>query len=232
MVEFRVPKAAAAGDLPTSVMPPTQGVHFPRLSGLNRYSLFVNSMKVFLPALAAALIILVVAWPQLATDESSFQIEIIKNAAEQAKNLAMINAKYDGVDKNGQPFTVTADMATQLADQRTQIELQLPKADMTLDDGTWLALSAKVGNYDREAELLDLRGAVSLFHDRGFEMTTESAQVNLEEGTAQGDQAVEGHGPVGSLRAQGFQVLDRGSRIIFTGQSQMIFYPEAKEYRQ
>jgi lipopolysaccharide export system protein LptC len=144
----------------------------------------------------------------------------------------MINAKYDGVDEEGRPFTVTADMATQLSDQRTQIELQLPKADMTLNDGTWLALNAKVGNYDRDAELLDLRGDVSLFHDRGFEMTTESAQVNLAEGTAQGDQAVEGHGPVGILRAEGFQVLDRGSRIIFTGQSQMIFFPEAREYRQ
>jgi lipopolysaccharide export system protein LptC len=232
MVEVKLPTAATAGDLTRPVAPPTQGITIPRLSGLSRYSLFVNSMKVFLPALAAALIILVVAWPQLVPDENSFQIEIIKNAAEQAKNLAMINAKYDGVDEEGRPFTVTADMATQLSDQRTQIELQLPKADMTLNDGTWLALNAKVGNYDRDAELLDLRGDVSLFHDRGFEMTTESAQVNLAEGTAQGDQAVEGHGPVGILRAEGFQVLDRGSRIIFTGQSQMIFFPEAREYRQ
>ena len=232
MVEVKLPTAATAADLKTSVAPPTQGIPIPRLSGLSRYSLFVNSMKVFLPALAAALIILVVAWPQLVPDENSFQIEIIKNAAEQAKNLAMINAKYDGVDEEGRPFTVTADMATQLSDQRTQIELQLPKADMTLNDGTWLALNAKVGNYDRDAELLDLRGDVSLFHDRGFEMTTESAQVNLAEGTAQGDQTVEGHGPVGILRAEGFQVLDRGSRIIFTGQSQMIFFPEAREYRQ
>ena len=232
MVEVKLPTAATAGDLTRPVAPPTQGIPIPRLSGLSRYSLFVNSMKVFLPALAAALIILVVAWPQLVPDENSFQIEIIKNAAEQAKNLAMINAKYDGVDEEGRPFTVTADMATQLSDQRTQIELQLPKADMTLNDGTWLALNAKVGNYDRDAELLDLRGDVSLFHDRGFEMTTESAQVNLAEGTAQGDQAVEGHGPVGILRAEGFQVLDRGSRIIFTGQSQMIFFPEAREYRQ
>jgi lipopolysaccharide export system protein LptC len=232
MVEVKLPTAATAGDLTRPVAPPTQGITIPRLSGLSRYSLFVNSMKVFLPALAAALIILVVAWPQLVPDENSFQIEIIKNAAEQAKNLAMINAKYDGVDEEGRPFTVTADMATQLSDQRTQIELQLPKADMTLNDGTWLALNAKVGNYDRDAELLDLRGDVSLFHDRGFEMTTESAQVNLAEGTAQGDQTVEGHGPVGILRAEGFRVLDRGSRIIFTGQSQMIFFPEAREYRQ
>ncbi len=208
------------------------GMHLPRLSGLNRYSLFVNSMKVFLPALAAALIILVVAWPQLAIDERSFHIEIIKDAAEQAKNLAMINAKYDGVDEEGRPFTVTADMATQLAGQEALIELRLPKADMTLDDGAWLALSAKVGNYDREAQLLDLTGAVTLFHDRGFEMATESALIDLQAGTAEGDQEVVGHGPVGILRAEGFKVLDSGRRIIFSGKSQMIFYPEAKEYRQ
>jgi hypothetical protein len=86
MVEVKLPTAATAGDLTRPVAPPTQGITIPRLSGLSRYSLFVNSMKVFLPALAAALIILVVAWPQLVPDENSFQIEIIKNAAEQAKS--------------------------------------------------------------------------------------------------------------------------------------------------
>lgn len=201
----------------------------PRLSQRNRYSLFVHWMKLLLPALACALILLVVAWPQIAPDEKLFQVEPIKNAAQEAQNLNMINARFSGFDDKEQPFTVTADMATQRPGEKNRVELQRPKADITLQDGTWLALTAKVGYYDRETELLDLAGAVNLFHDEGFEVRTEKAQVDLRNGVASGDLPVESQGPSGTLTAEGFRVLDKGDTVIFTGQSKMVLYPEEKE---
>ncbi|MFQ5773432.1 MAG: LPS export ABC transporter periplasmic protein LptC [Kiloniellaceae bacterium] len=223
-IDYTKDKGAARADAPARR--PRQP---PRLSGRNRYSIFVGLMKVLLPAMAAALILLVVAWPQFTLERDRFRLGIAKLGPGQPENLSMLNARYDGIDGKNRPYTITADMATQSNRNENLIDLELPKADMTLEDGTWLALTARAGQYDSEAKLLDLIGSVSLFHDKGFEIRTESARVDLIEGTAEGAQPVEGHGSAGSINAEGFRVLDRGARIVFTGKSHLTILPGAQE---
>ncbi len=200
----------------------------PRLSLRDRYSMFVGTMKMLLPALAASLILLIVAWPQFTGEEKKFRLGVTKLGTDQLESLSMLNARFDGVDDRNQPFSLTADIATQSRDNENLIELELPKADMTMADGTWLALTARTGEFDREAQLLRLFGAVSLFHDEGFEMRTSAARIDLANVIAEGDQPVEGHGAAGSIRAEGFRILDRGRRIIFTGRSHLTLLPQAR----
>lgn len=200
----------------------------PRMSMRNRYSIFVGFMKVLLPALAAALILLVVAWPQFTVDENNFRLSVSKLAPDQADSLTMLNARFDGLDDKDRPYTLTADMATQSDSDEDIIELELPKADITLEDGAWLALTARSGKYRQKSKILDLTGSVSLFHDQGFELRTEAARVDLAKGVAEGTQPVQGHGSAGFIEAEGFRVLDRGTRIIFTGKAHMIVNPKPR----
>lgn len=204
----------------------------PRLSGRNHYSLFVTSMKFLLPALATALVLLVIAWPQIIPDERSVGFNFPEIAREQARTLNMLNAHYSGVDENNQPFNVTADMATQAPGNEEVIELQHPKADITTTKGELVALTARIGHYDREVETLDLNGTVHLTHDEGFEITTETATVDLKDGSAAGDSAVSGQGPAGELQSEGFRLREKGQIIIFTGKSRMLIYPDARESLQ
>jgi lipopolysaccharide export system protein LptC len=204
----------------------------PRLSGRNSYSIFVGFMKVLLPALAVALILLVVIWPQLGRDDSRFRIRVSDISLEQADSLSMLNARFEGVDDHDQPFVLTADEATQTADDDDLVHLELPKGDMTLEDGTWLAMTAREGRYRRNTQVLELSGEVTLFHDQGFEMRTETARIDLEAGTARGSEPVEGQGPFGNLVSEGFRVLDRGERIVFTGRSRAVFHPDTMQVEQ
>ena len=225
-------EAAVYTETPPPLAPvsaPRTGRQPPRLSVRNRYSLFVSMTKVLLPALAAALILLVFAWPQLSFKDERFRLGMSRLTLDQAENLTMINARYDGVDEQLQPYTVTADMATQSKQDETLIDLELPKADMTMNDGAWLALTARAGEYRRSVQLLDLAGSVSLFHDRGFELRSESARIDLGAGTAEGLEPVEGQGIFGTVDAEGFRILDRGQTIIFTGKSRLVIYPGAQE---
>ena len=204
----------------------------PKLSLRDRYSMFVGLMKVVLPAMAAALILLVVAWPHITGGRDKFRLGVANLGMEQLDNLSMLNARFDGVDEKNQPYSITADMATQSRRSENLIELELPKADITLTDGTWLALTARAGEYDRGARLLDLYGAVSLFHDQGFELQTSKARLDLEAGTASGDQPVQGFGTAGAIEAEGFEILERGATIIFTGRSHLTLMPGAREAMQ
>ena len=211
---------------------PDGGHQPPRLSLSNRYSFFVGFMKVLLPATAAALVLLVLAWPQFSIEEEGFRLSVSKLAPGQAESLTMLNARFEGIDDTNRPYTVTADIATQSENDKDLVTLERPKADITLGDGAWLALTAKSGEYHRETQVLDLTGSVNLFHDKGFELRTEAARVLLDEGMAEGAQPVQGQSHFGTIQAEGFRVLDRGARIFFLGRSKMVFEPEAQEVAQ
>ena len=109
------------------------------------------------------------------------------------------------------------------------VELTLPKADLTSNTGTWIALSAKSGLYDREAETLKLMGDVNLFHDSGYELSTTVANLNLAQGTAEGDLPITGHGPSGTIKGTGFKIIGQGKKMIITGKSKLIIYPTSKD---
>ena len=189
------------------------------------YSRFVHAMKMLLPMLAIVLIAVILAWPHIRVKDVRFRIGFSALKAGAAEEANMVNPRYIGADKDQQPFTVTAALARNAVQSAAVVELEMPKADITLKDGTWLVLTAEQGVYGRATQVLDLAGAVNLFHDHGYEFKTQKARVELEKGVASGDQPVRAHGPFGELEAQGFQIVDRGGTIYFLGRSKATLYP-------
>ncbi len=190
------------------------------------YTRFVTVMKIALPMLAAGLVVMLAVWSQFNLQETRFTLGVTEMAPDQIESLNMVNARFDGIDEKNRPYSVTAELVTQAGESADTIELTGPKADITLESGAWIALTANSGAFSRKAEILDLAGDVSLFHDRGFEMHTDSAQINLAEGVASGDAPVAGQGPAGELEAQGFRVSDDGQRILFSGQARLLINPD------
>jgi lipopolysaccharide export system protein LptC len=187
-----------------------------------RYSRFVLLMKLALPAIAILLVILVVVWPQFQDLQEGFRIQISKLAAPSITEQYLTNARFTGVDAKSRPYSVTAASASQAAERGSAIRLARPKADITLSDGSWVALTANEGALSREARILALSGGVALFHDNGMEMHTPSATLDLKAGTAEGREPVEGQGPFASVNAQGFRVIEHGERMIFTGKARLV----------
>lgn len=191
------------------------------------YSRFVHMMKVLLPAVAALLIVLIMVWPHLRSEDLRFRLSFAAITADRNEDPSMVNPRYLGIDKDNQAYSITADLARKLAKGSMTVELEMPKADITLEDGTWLVLTAENGVFQRRQKTLDLAGAVNLFHDSGYEFRTSEARIDLEKGIADGAAAVRGQGPFGDLRAEGFRLLDKGKTILFTGKSRMVIYPGA-----
>ena len=191
-----------------------------------RYSRFVSFMKFVLPVVALALAGLVILWPQLRSIEAGLPLGFGRLKLSDSADPSMINARFVGADSKNQPFSVTADLAKNVLGGSTKVELEMPKADLLVRDGTWLVLTANSGIYDKTAKTLNLQGAVNLFHDSGYEFKTKSAQIDLQQGVAIGDVAVDGQGPFGVLKAEGFRIKDRGKVMLFTGKSQLTIYPQ------
>ena len=103
----------------------------------------------------------------------------------------------------------------------------MPKADVTLSDGSWLVLTANSGVYNQKRKFLNLEGAVNLFHDSGYEFNTKKADLDLKRGIAKSNQPVKGQGPFGQLQAEGFRIEDKGNIILFSGKSKLTLFPKA-----
>lgn len=196
------------------------------------YSRFVALMKVLLPVAALLLIVLVVAWPYLKLNDTRFSIGFSALKVGNVEDPAMINPRYLGTDSEKQTYSITADIAKNLLNADKSIELEMPKADISLDDGTWLVVTAKSGTYVRQKETLTLNDQVNIFHDSGYEFRTQSADIELTRGIASGSVPIEGQGPFGRLKAEGFRIVDKGKTIYFTGKTKLTIYPGTTEQPQ
>lgn len=191
-----------------------------------RYGRGARIAKVVLPLLALGLAGLVVAWSQINPVIQRLQISETEQAPEEIDAITMENARFAGVDARDRSFNITAVRAVQSAHDSNHIKLQQPRADITLADGARIAIRSDAGGLQRDTQILDLSGSITLVNDRGYEFRTTSARVDLDGRTAKGDAPIEGHGPDGNIRAEGFEIVDGGAGIIFQGRSRAVFRPQ------
>lgn len=191
-------------------------------AAVHRYSRFVGWMRLALPALAGLIVIIVVVVPQFRGEDDRFRIG--KGPLPQAAvdTLSMVNARYFGTDAEGQPFSVTAKGVRERGAGDGRVELTAPQADITLNGGPWLSIDARAGLYDPKAEVLELTGEVSLYHDRGYEMHTAAATVHLRDGRAESRSAVDTQGPFGHMTSAGIELFDKGDVVVFTGPAHLV----------
>jgi lipopolysaccharide export system protein LptC len=196
---------------------------------VRRHTRFVSVLKYLLPIVAAGLVLMLALWSQIRIDEGRFRIGMTEVATIEVDKLTMSNPRFEGIDDRDRPFTVTADEASQVKDDTDIVELKRPQADMTMEDGTWLALSADTGRYLRGAQRLSLEGSVSLFQDRGYELHTDRVSIDFNAGTAESSSRVFGQGPVGELSGSGLKLSEKGAVIQLLGESRILFHPDRQE---
>jgi lipopolysaccharide export system protein LptC len=193
------------------------------------HSRFVQRSRWILPSLAVSLLLLVGAWPQIQGAIDRMRVGIARIDLSEARNLRMVTPRYSGIDRENRPYVLTATAATQSGQGDDIVTLDAPKADMTMNSGSWVQVTSYTGTYQPQPQLLDLYGDVELYQDHGNEFHTDSAHFDIADGTGGGDQPVNGHGPFGHVTAQGFTMTNRGDVIVFTGKTHLTLLPRPKD---
>ena len=184
-----------------------------------RRRLMITVTKWLLPVAAMALLASIALWPEIQDAATKARLKLNRITAE-VDGGKLLDARYNGVDEKGRPYTVTAATAWQIDPER--VGLTLPKGDITLENGTWLLLTAKTGTFMQHLNQLDLLKDVTLYRDDGTTMHTESASIDVKAGAAAGSEPVHVEGPFGVLDAQGFTVMDKGTAMDFPGPAHLV----------
>ena len=143
---------------------------------------------------------------------------------EDVESLRVTNARLTGTNKDGKPYTVTFENASQTKQDADLVTLTAPQADIELKDGAWVALSALRGRYHRGNRIIELDDPVRIFHDSGLEVGTGNVTFNLESGTGAGHDPLRAQAPFGQLESQGFRIRDEAAVFRFTGPVKATLY--------
>jgi lipopolysaccharide export system protein LptC len=182
------------------------------------YTLFVRVSKIVLALLAIVIIGVTVARLNMAPPQA---LKADVAAEEKSKTtpgqIELTSPKYEGVDDQRRPYTITADKAVRDNASPDVVTLLKPMGDLFLEGDAWLALSAHKGQFDQTAGVFQLSDGVQIYHDAGHEMTLQDVTLNIKTREASSMKAVRLQSPLGMLEAQNMRVSNDGNLIVFGG---------------
>ncbi|MGE3769852.1 MAG: LPS export ABC transporter periplasmic protein LptC [Bdellovibrionales bacterium] len=180
---------------------------------------WLRTVKFALPAAGVVLLIAAFIWPSMLPSLPSMGIKLGELAKEVGMEAAMFDLNYQGVNKQGQPFAVTAAKAVRdIGAENPTVTLTEPQADFTTKEGAFLAMTADQGIYREKQNALNLQGNVEIFHDNGSTFSSPQLAVDFTQNRAWTDTPVNVHGPFGTIDAeQGMIVEEGGKKVIFKG---------------
>ncbi len=193
-------------------------------SPVARHSRFVSTMKIALPLGAVALFTTVLIYSGVFDSHDKLDITF-REIATLNNDLRMVSPRVTGLDASGRPYVLTADTATQAPGKPNHVALDNVQADLKLENETdWVSLSSTSGLLDTETETLDLKQKIDIYASSGYEFHGTSATIDFRKGTVASSEPVEGHGPLGTLRADSMTADNTKRTLHFQGRVKVRIY--------
>lgn len=175
----------------------TRRQHFAAPGGF--HDKLIRVLAVGLPMLIGALAAVMILAPLSPRGEISFLLDRTKVAILEDR-LKVTNAMYRGQDNRGRNFSITAGGAVQHFASVSVVEMSNLVARIMLDDGPAI-LSAGSGNYDFQAERIDVFGPVNFQTADGYRMTAMDMVIDVNAKRMMSRGRVEGRIPAGTFSA-------------------------------
>jgi len=186
-----------------------------------RRRVVVRLLKYLLPVAALALLSIIVLWPEFEEAGENARLSFRRMSRITPDSARVVDPRYQGVDDEGRPFNVTAFTAVQQGGTNV-VDLDAPRGDQTQTGGGWLLVESRTGRYDRDANILDMWGDVTIWRDDGTLIETQEARVDVKGGHAEGDRPIAAQGSFGTVTGDGFRLRDRGAVVVFTGNARAV----------
>jgi lipopolysaccharide export system protein LptC len=208
MDEPQPPADAEKTTGPLSFLKPRETARATKARGSRRV---IGRLRIILPVASLLVLLGLVIWPMVNPDK------ILSHVLQNVPDLVIEHLNYTGSDSKNQPYSISAAKATRPSGGKNLYDLEKPQAEITLQDGAWISGRSLFGRFDKDTNHLWLGGDVQIFHDKGFQFTTDEIQVDLNDRYAWGEKAVLIQGGFGEIRGVGFRLLDGGNVVVVKG---------------
>ena len=192
-----------------------------------KYSIIINSLKYFLIFISIViLILLAIKITPTKTDVKStvnFENERFSSASQiLSKPLFM------GLDKKKKPFKVSALKATRYNNNQDEFNLEKPMGEIETNSEKFF-MNGDFGVYNKKSQLLTVEGDVNLTDKISLEFKTSKAFFDFKKEILFSNTDVVGKKKQSLITAEGFKILNKKNKIIFTGKSKLILRNDKNE---
>lgn len=191
------------------------------------YRTIIQIFKIALLVIMVFLALSIAIWPMINQQQEYFANTLQNFLTDTSIQMQIGEAEYSGFQSQEDlPFTLSAEHIMQKENSLSELILNAPKADLVLEDESWLAVSAKAGFFDQKNKILSLNNDVLIFHDKGYELQTQTAIIDIESRVIEGFEYLEASGSFGRMSGKGFILEKSGQRIIVKGPAKILFHPK------
>lgn len=177
--------------------------------------------------IAAGLSVFVVLWPTLREEEVSFTLSY-EDTTTTTDQIRMKDLLYVGTDIGDRRFEIAADTGIQSSPDAPTIRLEGIRASLDMADDRQAEIRSGGGTFYVEENLLEMDGGVVMTTTDGYRFTAGAARFNLDSYRADSDEQISGSGPLGSFKADSFEIRVDERLVIFEGRVQMRLYPRGR----
>ena len=183
-------------------------------------------LSVFLLGIGIAVTLLVASWLGFLHQSSDSKLEIKDVKMSSSGEIALTGARYQGVTSSGQPFLITADRASESNNGSGHIDMQQPRATITMKNGQIIKLQSNYGVFDQPDNIVDMAGNVVVVQPaRNLTLMSDSLFADLKLGEMRSLVPVTVTDDARRIDAETMTVFDNGDRILFGGAARMVMQP-------
>lgn len=131
--------------------------------------------------------------------------------------IRMVNPRFFGRDSAGRAYVLAARQATREAQSFQTVLLDEPRIDLDVGGVHPSAIASDTGIYHEDSRILVLRGHVTADKASQGRFATDEAVIDTRTGTVRGPATLAGRTALGEVRSHGFDVTNKGDRVVFRG---------------
>jgi lipopolysaccharide export system protein LptC len=131
--------------------------------------------------------------------------------------IRMVNPHFFGRDSQGRAYTLGARQAVRDEASFQSVLLSFPTITLDVNGVHPSTLTADSGVYHEDSRVLFLKGHVHADNAKQSNFATDEATVDTKTGSVVGGAPLASQTPFGNVQSNGFNVFDKGDRVIFKG---------------
>ncbi len=180
-------------------------------------------LSVVLVGVGVAVTLVVASWLGFLHQSGDSKLEIKEVKIANSGEIALTGARYQGVTSSGQPFLITADQASEANDGSGRIDMQQPRATITMKNGQIIKLQSNYGVFDQPDDVVDMAGDVVVTQPaKNLKLASDALLADLKLGEMRSLVPVTVTDDARRIDAETMTVFDNGDRIQFGGTARMV----------
>ena len=189
------------------------------------YSKFIKTIKFVFLGISILMLLLIVI------NNRQSQIKIVGDKFSYSEkidgsiNQVLVKPIFMGLNKEEQPFKVTASKATRFKEETNTFYLENPIGEILIDNNKYY-LSGNNGVYDKNIQELKINGDVKFNNNLDLKFSTTDVFFDFKKQILFGEKAVSGYRNNTKIDSQGIKILNKENKIIFTGKTKLLLKNE------